>query len=51
MAEAGTLKPSGSKSFSVAIILGGLYGLSFLDRQLLSLLAEPIKADLLLSDT
>lgn len=51
MAEAGTSQQSGSARLSVAVILGGLYGLSFLDRQLLSLLAEPIKADLLLSDT
>jgi MFS family permease len=49
-----TVKRSGlrrEKNLLVAFILGGLYALSFLDRQLLSLLAEPIKADLNLTDT
>jgi len=41
MAEAGTSIQSGGASFAVAVVRGGLYGMSFLDRQLLSLLAEP----------
>jgi predicted MFS family arabinose efflux permease len=34
----------------VVAMLGGVYALNFLDRQLLSILAEPIKNDLALSD-
>lgn len=44
-------RPSPAKSYLVAALLGGSYGLNFLDRQLLSILAEPVKADLALSDT
>lgn len=39
------------RAYCVTAILGGAYGLNFLDRQLLSILAEPVKADLGLSDT
>jgi MFS family permease len=51
MPSATESRADGGRNLSVALILGGLYALSFLDRQLLSLLAEPIKADLLLTDT
>jgi predicted MFS family arabinose efflux permease len=37
--------------YLVVAMLAGVYTLSFLDRQLLSILAEPVKADLGLSDT
>jgi MFS family permease len=43
-------KPRANPWFVVAM-LGGVYSLNFLDRQLLSILAEPIKNDLALSDT
>lgn len=39
------------KGYFVTAILAGAYGLNFLDRQLLSILAEPVKTDLGLSDT
>ena len=37
--------------YFVVLLLAGVYTLSFLDRQLVALLAEPIKKDLRLSDT
>jgi predicted MFS family arabinose efflux permease len=44
-------RPLGERPWFVVAILGGVYSLNFLDRQLLSILAEPIKRDLLLTDT
>jgi predicted MFS family arabinose efflux permease len=43
--------PTTARSYFVVVVLAGVYALSFLDRQLVSILAEPIKADLGLSDT
>lgn len=40
-----------ARSYLVVAVLAGMYALNFLDRQLLSILAEPIKADLGLNDT
>lgn len=45
-----TLKSAPNPHFVVAV-LAGVYCLNFLDRQLLSILAEPVKADLGLTDT
>jgi len=42
--------PGRSRPYLVAVVLTGAYSLNFLDRQLLSILAEPIKKDLMLSD-
>jgi MFS family permease len=53
-AEAVTAKavPAGrTRAYLVAVVLAGAYALNFLDRQLLSILAEPIRRDLQLSDT
>lgn len=44
-------RPLGARPWFVVAMLGGVYSLNFLDRQLLSILAEPIKRDLLLTDT
>ncbi|WP_160172112.1 spinster family MFS transporter [Novosphingobium lindaniclasticum] len=44
-------RSSPAKGYFVAAVLAGAYGLNFLDRQLLSILAEPVKADLGLTDT
>lgn len=41
----------GAKAWVVVALLAGANSLNFLDRQLLSILAEPVKADLLLTDT
>lgn len=40
-----------AKRYFVVAMLAGVYTLSFLDRQLLSILAEPVKAELGLTDT
>lgn len=48
MGQAGSKKRNG---YFVVLLLAGVYTLSFLDRQLVALLAEPIKKDLALSDT
>lgn len=42
---------SGFRSWCVVILLTVCYALSFIDRQILSLLVTPLKADLLLNDT
>lgn len=42
---------AGPNRYFVIVMLAGVYTLSFLDRQLLSILAEPVKAELGLSDT
>jgi predicted MFS family arabinose efflux permease len=42
---------SAGRPYLVVALLAGVYSLNFLDRQLLSILAEPVKADLGLSDT
>lgn len=49
--ESSTKPQSLRRSYFVVAMLGGVYSLNFLDRQLLSILAEPVKADLALSDT
>ncbi|HMP55400.1 MAG TPA: MFS transporter [Novosphingobium sp.] len=40
-----------ARAWVVVTLLAGVNALNFLDRQLLSILAEPVKADLLLTDT
>lgn len=50
MPEVEAAGSQGRRYLAVAM-LGGVYTLSFLDRQLLSILAEPVKAELGLSDT
>ena len=40
-----------AKRYFVVAMLAGVYTLSFLDRHLLSILAEPVKAELGLNDT
>ena len=42
---------SQARRYLAVAMLGGVYTLSFLDRQLLSILAEPVKVELGLSDT
>lgn len=44
-------QPSGVYRYVVLALLMGVYVLSYLDRQLVSILAQPIKAELHLSDT
>jgi MFS family permease len=44
-------RPNSLYSWYVVVVLMLCYALSFIDRQILSLLVEPIKADLELSDT
>lgn len=39
------------RSYLTVVVLAGVYSLNFLDRQLLSILAEPIRTELTLSDT
>ena len=47
----GSDRPNSLYSWYVVVVLMLCYALSFIDRQILSLLVEPIKADLGLSDT
>lgn len=51
LVPASSARSLGEHPWFVVAMLGGVYSLNFLDRQLLSILAEPIKRDLLLSDT
>ncbi len=44
-------RPSRAYSYLVVLTLGVVYTFNFLDRQFLSVLAQPVKADLHLSDT
>jgi MFS family permease len=46
-----TDRPNSLYSWYVVVVLMLCYALSFIDRQILSLLVEPIKSDLRLSDT
>lgn len=50
-ARGSPMTKDGRRPYVVAILLAGVYSLSFLDRQLLSILAEPVKADLKQNDT
>lgn len=54
LAEASSTRSAGSAggySYVVVVVLALTYMLNFIDRQLLSVLAEPVKAELGLSDT
>ncbi|MGB0840091.1 MAG: MFS transporter, partial [Chitinophagales bacterium] len=46
-----TTAPSSNYKRYVLLMLTGVYTFNFIDRQILSILQEPIKADLNLSDT